>query len=153
MAKNLVNGNDTVIQENDNDISLELSNTYKNNLSQTINNSFKNNNVYSTTETVIGKWVDYKPIYRKVVDIGGLPNATTKTVSSGITNLSYITKMYGVANYGNYFIILNDVYPSDDRYGTRIEYNKETNNISISTAMDRSNYAGYVIIEYTKTTD
>lgn len=46
---------------------MNLSSTYTNNLNQDMADSFKNNNVYSTTETVIGKWIDNKPIYRKVI--------------------------------------------------------------------------------------
>ena len=37
---------------------------------------------YSTNEVKTGgKWIDGKPIYRKVVDFGALPNASEKTVT------------------------------------------------------------------------
>ena len=54
MAKNLVDGTNIVIEEDADNISLELSSTYTNNLQQIIDNSFHENNIYSTTETVVG---------------------------------------------------------------------------------------------------
>ncbi len=46
---------------------------------------------YSTTETFTGKyWIDEKPIYRKVVECGALPNAETKQVATGLSNVFYV---------------------------------------------------------------
>ena len=42
---------------------------------------------YSTNEQNTGvKWIDGKYIYRKVIDMGTLPNNTAKIVNTGITN-------------------------------------------------------------------
>ena len=53
--------------------------------------------VYSTDETVIGTWIDGKPIYRKVIDFGALPNANTKSVAHNINDIKIFTKAYGIA--------------------------------------------------------
>lgn len=41
---------------------------------------------YSTTEQLTGDvWIDGKPKYRKTINIGALPNNTTKTVAHYVT--------------------------------------------------------------------
>lgn len=109
-------------------------------------------NSYSTTEVKTDKtWIDGKPIYRKVIDIGNLPNATTKAVNSGINNISSVTKLYGIATAGSAVIPIPDPYPGSGTYTTRMTYDTTTNQIIVSSDADRSGYSGYVIIEYTKT--
>lgn len=110
--------------------------------------------VYSTTETKTNKvWIDGKPIYRKVVDLGTLPNATTKTVSHGISNLDVIIKWTGYverpSNHGH--------FPLPYVFGGVTENNigvfANQNLITITTGADRSMMNGTIILEYTKTTD
>ena len=36
---------------------------------------------YSTTEQVVGTWINGKPLYRKVVPFGALPNNATKQIT------------------------------------------------------------------------
>lgn len=109
-------------------------------------------NTYSTNEQIIGTWINGKPIYRKVVNIGVLPNNTTKTVNSGITTNIYITKLYGVAwssNYDNY-LTLPDVHPGGLAYSTRLYYTNSNRSINIYSTSDRSGFTGIVVLEYTK---
>lgn len=51
---------------------------------------------YSTTEQVIGTWIDGKPLYRKVIQLTTLPNNTTKTFAHSISNLEFVAKAYCV---------------------------------------------------------
>ena len=108
---------------------------------------------YSLTETRVGTWIDDKPIYRKVISLGLLPNNTTKRVASGISNLEFVTSLCGIALAGTYFITLPDSYPVNVNYNVRLSYDLSTNEIVITAGADRSTYSGYAIIEYTKTTD
>lgn len=109
---------------------------------------------YSTVETAVGKWIDGKTIYRKVVDIGNLPNATTKKIPHGIENIDKWIKLEGM--YSNTTktatsipsIVAQEGY---DAYQVSIELDIE--NIVIITGVDRSNFTGHIILEYTKTTD
>ena len=106
------------------------------------------NEVYSTQEQRIGTWIDGKPIYRKVIDLGSLPNNTTKDVATGLINNNIrLTKIYGIAftNDGNYQSSLGDM---NSRFNLR-----PTNLIRITTTLDMSSYTGYAVLEYTKTTD
>ena len=103
---------------------------------------------YSTNETIVGKWINDKPIYRKVIDIGTLPNNSTKNVPTGLTNTDIrLVNIYGICynSDGNYQAGLNDTY-------SRINLTP-TNNLNIRTSIDFSAYTGYVILEYIKTTD
>ena len=109
--------------------------------------------IYSTTERRIGTWIDGKPVYRKVVNTGALPNTTTKNIAHGISNVKRFIHIYGYAYTPN-----NECYPlpwihyMDVSYQTNV-YTNNTN-ICIVTGTNRSNITeSYVILEYTKSTD
>lgn len=109
---------------------------------------------YSTNEIIVGNWVDDKPIYRKVIDIGNLPNASQTIVSHNISNIKRIVKLYGSATRDSdkdTMPIPYVTFNSNNNGGI----NLYANNVSIlvSTSTDRSSYTGYVVLEYTKTND
>lgn len=109
--------------------------------------------VYSTTETICGTWIDGKPIYRKVIDMGALPNATAKDVQHNISNIDNIVHIYGWA------------YRSSDNFRIPLPFTSPDvsanallgvlgNYVRITTGTDRSSFAvSYAILEYTKTTN
>lgn len=103
---------------------------------------------YSTDEVdTLLLWIDGKRIYRKVVDVGTLPNATTKQVAHGIS-YDTIVNLKGVcSNSDNAFLPIPAVATSS-QYS--IELSLDVTNVVITTAQDRSAFSGYVIIEYTK---
>ena len=99
---------------------------------------------YTTEEIIIGKWINGKPIYRKVVDCGALPNNAGKYVAHNISNIESIIRLYGFGTTGQTFYpIPNETF--------RAYANLQ--NIFLYTQDDRSNMNGTFIIEYTKTTD
>ena len=107
--------------------------------------------VYSTEETIIGTWLG-KPLYRKTVNIGALPNATAKNVAHNITNIDYIVRFYGTAmSAAKHTLPLPHVNTGNISYGVLLQVGKT--NVEIETGYNRSDYSGYVTIEYTKTTD
>ena len=104
---------------------------------------------YSTTEHKTGrKWIDGKDIYEKTVDVGALPNATTKQVAHGVTYDKVVSLRGICSNSDNAFLPLPAVATSS---AYAIELSVDTTNIVITTAQDRSTFSGYVILEYTKT--
>ena len=110
-----------------------------------------NSNSYSTNEVKTGgKWIDGKPIYRKTIDCGALPNTSYKNVNHNITNLDLVTHCYGEARGGNYRIILPNAGANT---ANSVEIYVDETYIVIQTGNDRSGYNGYITIEYTKTTD
>ena len=112
-------------------------------------------NSYSTDEVKTGgKWIDGKPIYRKVVDFGALPNATIKEVSFDNINADTFVKIEGIAmNNSGSAVTIPFADTSAATQSIAIFINSSS--VSISTgATNRSDYTKcYITIEYTKTTD
>lgn len=103
--------------------------------------------IFSESEIFTGKyWIDGKKIYRKVIDIGSLPNSTTKNVSHGIISFENITQISGFADDNINFVNL----PYTTSALKTIEIKANSTNIVIITNFDFSTYSGYAIIEYTK---
>jgi hypothetical protein len=107
-------------------------------------------NMYSTDEIEIGTWLG-KKLYRKVVDFGALPNATGKSVNSGLSDIT-ITKIYGIANSSSLSLVLPYIAIGANMATASIEvdYQYANNNILITTGSNRSGYNAYVVLEYTK---
>lgn len=105
---------------------------------------------YSTTEIDIGKtWIDGKPIYRKVINFGALPNNTTKQVAHGISNLGWIVNISGVSYDTNSYILLPYIGISSVSKSVNLYAN--ATNVIVITGEDKTNYTTtYVIVEYTK---
>ena len=100
------------------------------------------NDVYSTNETVVGTWIDGKPIYRKVVTL-----STTKTIdmngisiSHGISNINIPIDCKGINNTA---CAVSDLFWVNTK-----------NSIS-GTFYNAEGFEGvkFLVFEYTKTTD
>lgn len=101
---------------------------------------------YSATEVNTGfKWTNGKEIYKKTVDIGSLPNNTTKSVAHGISGLDLVVLFTGRATSGSTLVPLPWVHASP----TYISITGA--NIDITSTANRSAYSGSVDLYYTKT--
>lgn len=107
---------------------------------------------YSTSEQRIGTWIDGKPIYRKVIDLGSFPNNAEKQVAHNITNIDFISKVYIIGRLSNGLTIQLPYYDNSNT-ALSITTMATTSNVIIITKSDRSSYTGYATLEYTKTTD
>lgn len=109
---------------------------------------------YSTSEKVVGTWIDSKPLYEMTVDCGSLPNGTTKNVNIGVADIETITKIsgIGVASTGACIPL-----PYSDDYSVvgnlLLDASASSGTIRMITQSDKSVFHGYVTIQYTKTTD
>lgn len=111
--------------------------------------------IYSSSEIVVGKWINNKPLYRKVIDIGNLPVSGTKTVYTGLDfqNTCVCRKLYGmVVNPQNGVSLPLPFISLTLEYCISIVIDTYSN-ILITVGADRSGVSGYAIIEYTKNTD
>lgn len=111
--------------------------------------------IYDGTERVIGSWFG-KPLYRKVIPIT-FPTITdyntvaTANIAHNIANIKNIISLSGFAGVG---IALNQTILNPSGTSTFIRANANTENITIQSNQKAwSQYTGYAIIEYTKTTD
>lgn len=112
------------------------------------------NSVYSENEQMIGYWKDGKPLYQKTINFGALPNAITKNVAHGISNLDYVTNIFCVASNsdGSIQATLPYLNPRSDTNDVSIKVNG--NDIQIVSASDMSAFIKtFVTVQYTKTTD
>lgn len=108
---------------------------------------------YSTTEINTGmKWIDGKPIYRKVVDFGSLPNNTYKDKDTGIRGVDTVINIRGYSSNRNIVLTLPNASPYDERE-IQISFTLSSGVLRITTGDDRTGYTDTkVILEYTKAT-
>lgn len=105
---------------------------------------------YGTTERVVGKWIDGKSVYQKVINFGALPNNTTKNVAHGISSLNWLVSVDAIAKDSATFIPL----PLSSTVGlaNQVSLTVNASDITIITGMDRTSYTQcYVVLNYTKT--
>ena len=125
---------------------------------ENLNNNFEyldeKKDTYSTSEVLTDKvWIDNKPIYRKVLEVGGITGTNVKAISCP-TNISYMITMYGMlidSSGEEYPLQYNNIYNLGEDIGAF--YYKNRNRIDLKTYADYNIVNGYIIIEYTKTTD
>lgn len=107
---------------------------------------------YSTTEQVVGEWIDGKPIYQKTFT--GTVSTGSTTISISSLNISTVVNMFGLFGSNanglsmlNYFV----VPPNEDANGVTTYI--LNNNINI-VRNQRTNPDPYILtLQYTKTTD
>ena len=112
---------------------------------------------YSTEEQIVGEWIDGRNIYEKTVDCGALPNATTKEVAHGISNLDMVVDYEGMACNPTTVSCLPLPYAvSSSTVSTtrsQVSILFSSSNIRIICDEDRSAFSKtYVTLRYTKTT-
>lgn len=109
-----------------------------------VNTTFASKNIenYSTTETVVGKWIDGKPIYRKVVQ-GSLTLSPQTWVDTGI-----------VDNTIDLLINTKSFYAGANTAVLEISANRTSDSrIEVLSTLSTTTYPTAILLEYTKTTD
>lgn len=111
--------------------------------------------IYSTSETKTNKiWINNKPIYRKIIDVGNLPNNDYKAINHNIENIDELVNVSAIAvSSGGYYFNIPFVGTPGLFSSTRIGIRANSVNIQIASTTDASTYTAYAILEYTKTTD
>ena len=110
------------------------------------------NNIYSEDEMVIGKWIDGKPIYRKVIVTTNALNTTTVTINHNIENFEHIVNCYGYAPFGTSQYLFGAL--EENKYINIASVDASTFKIKVAESWLNSFTEGCVtILEYTKTTD
>lgn len=104
--------------------------------------------IYTDSETLTNKLFFGDRVHRKVVNIGALPNATTKTVAHGISDFArmWIASESFASDGTNIFPL---PYP-DVTSSSTIEVRANQTLVTIVTGANYSAYNGLVVLEYTK---
>lgn len=103
---------------------------------------------YSTSETRVGTWIDGKPIYRKVVDLGQIQVTTSeKRYDINIANPDIITSLDIMIKFDNGNLWYRNWHIEE------LSYKKSNNSILVIGNQTATFEKGYVVLEYTKTTD
>ena len=105
---------------------------------------------YSTGEKVVGKWIDGKSIYEKVINgtMIGSPADWTNFYDCSNLNVDNMICIKGFFNYNN----IRNIY-IDSRYSS-FSYAYDTKFIQYyNTSLENHNFETTLIIQYTKTTD
>ena len=116
-----------------------------------VSDAEKNFNKYSTTEEVVGTWIDKKTIYRKTFNNISVTSSeySVTPIATGLTIDNLINISGYLVNNGRWIIPLNSI---DIQYANmaRVSYDKQTSSLELVT----QNWTGTatVTIEYTKTT-
>ena len=109
---------------------------------------------YSTTETVIGTWIDGKPIYRKVLEFNNVPTGVTQR-NHGISNFDKLINYSGYYYNSTWGYIPIPAVTSDNITGYGIgvaDFKSTTFWFNIGNLRSSTNEIK-LIVEYTKTTD
>ena len=108
--------------------------------------------VYSTNETVIGTWIDGKPLYRRYFNF----TTGSKSGNQYIMNIPNYSDIERITNiYGTYFhksssgVAIYSNINMKEQIQTWIENGK----IAVATISNYYNSDVHMFIEYTKTTD
>ena len=128
---------------------------YKNGVEVATLNDIPNNlDVYSTEETIIGTWIDGKPIYRKVIDVGS--GSGDFTHPHAISNLDTVVNAYGSFLQGGTYrepLPKTTFANASPGWSAHIDdFTNTTFSLHFGTAIGTATKI-CVVIEYTKTTD
>lgn len=116
----------------------------------TVPTGYEEVNSYSTSEVKTGDtWIDGKPIYRKVITIPSFKDVVIN-VNTGITNAETIFIKSGTWERPD---VPNKIYSLDNTYMGQYEFNRQNGILNISTNNQYVTFSGYIVLEYTKTTD
>ena len=114
-------------------------------------------NVYSTTEQVVGEWINGKPIYQKTIS-GQMPNANdTVSIAHGISDLDIVVELDAIAHkpttHKNLLLpIVGDGYNESYKKQSLITIASDYLYLR-NYGDDYSAYTAYITMKYTKTTD
>lgn len=107
--------------------------------------------IYSETETRTDKvWIDGKPVYRKVFNVGNLPNKTTTYTQLGFSYDNVIFLGGTAKGQDNYILPLPHV-AGNNTAGSDVGLFLDGTELAVRCfGADRTSYIGYVTVEYTK---
>lgn len=93
--------------------------------------------------------IDGKRVYKKRMNCGAGPNNGTRSIATGVSNVTYI-RAEGIATNGTMYFPLNNTRPVDGTDSGAIGMYINSDALVIDSKSDRSSYTVYVDLYYTK---
>ena len=120
------------------------------NMGRELNEKIDTLEIYSTEEVVIGKWIDGKPLYRKVLSSTTISDSNVDiTLPSNIDFMS--TDKVEIKSGG--FSFFSDRYTNANDLIQIFKFNATTLRVVLGSAWKSNFISAIIVIEYTKTTD
>jgi len=134
------------IKDTGNELSQPIDTVESGNLHAVTSNAVAKSLSYSTTEQATGgKWIDGKPIYRKVIEINSVTaSASSQGFSHGVTGLEKIITLYGNCVISN----RERMFPYFDNENRCFVVYYDSTNIQMFFGYSATNLK--IVIEYTK---
>ena len=114
---------------------------------------------YSETETVIGEWIDGKPLYQKVLKITSTVNSTSTDFAHNIENVdlifvkeAFVNQTQGDYNGWTYPIPVTLYMSNTEEDKLSVAVSRWGVRFYVQTAWGTA-WIKYVVLNYTKTTD
>lgn len=136
---NWVNNTTPINADNLNKIENEL---------ETLDTSLDEYTQYSSSEKVIGTWLNGKPVYRKCITLTS-DNVNGASVSTGVNDLEDMVKMWGIWNGARPVPSASGVAS----YNIEMYYNSTDKKMYVITGSSIANALVRIYIEYTKSSD
>jgi len=104
-------------------------------------------------QEIIHGWIGSKPKTEiKTIDFGALPNAAQKSIPHGLTSaqMARVVRIWGIVKVASGSLNVLPMLPQPTAaYNTAIALSLDTNNVLITTGIDRTSMTATVYIEYT----
>jgi hypothetical protein len=107
---------------------------------------------FSTSEVATAyKWVDGKTIYKKTINFGSLPNATSKSVAHGISGYENFISFSGWAKLSGSNVFFSLPH-TDTIAANSIRVNVNSGNVEVIAGIDRTTFTtSFITVYFTKT--
>lgn len=111
-------------------------------------------NTYSTTERVVGEWIDGKTVYEQIVDVPMPTTANTmESTPHNIANIDTLVSYFAFDVYPNGTIVPMPTYLwTSGGQSASFYASLDKTNTNILCGADRTGHIGRFFIRYTKTT-
>ena len=122
-------------------------------------NTFNKSDIYSTDEIIIGRWIDGKPLYQKVINYtSAIPNNTTTTLSLSSLGITGQDNFFIISGFGYYNLSGTTptlmTFPYFTVGGDMVTATALGDNLLISIKGTSYGLTGFrLIVQYTKNND
>jgi hypothetical protein len=107
---------------------------------------------YSTTEHVVGKWIDGSTVYEKTIDFGAMPDKTTKSVDAGLPSGAKVINVFGFtadSSWGSVFPLPFADATTGSNFNFQVWYSNGHVSVKVTTGQSHM-VNSYITLQYVK---